>query len=157
MVSRIRLFFERYITPPSETSDTVSEHAIMVATAALLLEMMRADASVNSEEQDTILATMRTRFGLSDDETDALMTIAEEEISRATGYFEFTSLINKALTYDQKVHLIEYLWEVAFADAILDKYEEYMVRKIANLIYLAHPDFINAKLRVKQRLGKEQN
>ena len=49
--------------------------------------------------------------------------------------------------------VIEHLWEIAFADSRLDKYEEHMVRKIAGLIYVEHKDFINAKLRVKKRLG----
>lgn len=153
MVSRIKQFFERYVSSPAGETDTVSEHSLMIATAALLLEMMRADACVSAEERETVLKTIRTRFRLSEEETDALMALAEEEINRATGYFEFTSLINRGLTYDQKIHLIEYLWEVAFSDSILDKYEEYMVRKIANLIYVSHPDFINAKLRAKKRLG----
>jgi len=72
---------------------------------------------------------------------------------KATGYFEFTSLINKGFSYEQKVKVVEHLWEVAFSDASLDKYEEHMVRKIAGLIYVSHKDFIDAKLRVKKKLS----
>jgi len=82
-----------------------------------------------------------------------LLQLAEEEIWKATGYYEFTSLINKGFTYEQKVKVIEHLWEVAFADAELDKYEEHMVRKIADLIHVEHKDFIDAKLRVKKKLS----
>jgi uncharacterized tellurite resistance protein B-like protein len=81
-----------------------------------------------------------------------LLTLAEDTIWESTGYFDFTSLINKGFNQEEKIKVIEHLWEVAFADAILDKHEEYMVRRIADLIYVSHKDFISAKLRVKKRL-----
>lgn len=152
MISVIKQFFEKNIKPVSGSSDYVSEHALQVATAALLIEMMRADAEITNEEQKTITNTIRSRFSLTGEETDNLLKLAEEEIWESTGYFEFTSLINKGFSYEQKVKVIEHLWEIAFADSILDKYEEYMVRRIADLIYVSHKDFINAKLRVKRSL-----
>jgi uncharacterized tellurite resistance protein B-like protein len=94
---------------------------------------------------------MRSKFELSDKEIKALLDLAEEKVWDATGYFEFTSLMNKGFTYEQKIKVIEHLWEVAFADNLIDKHEEYMVRKIADLIYVSHKDFIDAKLRVKSR------
>jgi uncharacterized tellurite resistance protein B-like protein len=113
--------------------------------------MMRADAKMSEHEQKTIVNSIRSKFNLSKEETDTLLELAEEEIRKATGYYEFTSLINKGFTYEQKLKVIEHLWEVAFADADLDKYEEHMVRKIANLIYVSHKDFIETKLRVRNR------
>ena len=150
MVNAIRQFFEKHVKSNYGGPDKVSEHSVRIATAALLIEMMRADAKISENEQRTITNTIRSKFGLNEEETGALLKLAEEEIREATGYFEFTSMINKSFTYEQKIKLIEHLWDVAFTDAILDKHEEYMVRKIACLIHVSHKDFIEAKLRIRK-------
>jgi uncharacterized tellurite resistance protein B-like protein len=152
MINIVRQFFEKHIKPSQESPEKVSEHALQIATAALLIEMMRADAEISEDEQQTITATIKSKFKLSDQETNDLLQLAKEEIWESTGYFEFTSLINKGFTHEQKKKVIEHLWDVAYADAILDKHEEYMVRKIAGLIHVSHRDFIEAKLRAKDNL-----
>ena len=151
MVSIVKQFFDKHIKPSSNTSDRGSDHALQVATAALLLEMMRADSKISDEELKTVTELMQSKFNLTGDETGSLLKLAEDEIWKATGYYEFTSLINKGFTYEQKLKVIEHLWEVAFADTKLDKYEEHMVRKIADLIYVEHKDFINTKLKVRDK------
>lgn len=152
MISTVKQFFEKHIRASSQEPDKVSEHSLQVATAALLIELMRADTKISKHEQKTIKDTMRKKFQLTKDEISSLMELAEEKIWEATGYFEFTSLMNRGFTYDQKVRVIEHLWEVAFADRILDKHEEHMVRRVASLIHVSHKDFIEAKLRVKRKL-----
>lgn len=151
MVSVIKQFFEKYIKPSSASSDKVSEHSLQVSTAALLIEMMRADSKVSEEERRTVAKTIQLKFKLTEEETNTLLKLTEEEIWKSTGYYEFTSLINKGFTYEQKLKVIEHLWEIAFADTELDKYEEYVVRKIADLIYIEHKDFIETKLRVRKK------
>ena len=154
MVDSIRRFFEKHIKSPSENTGEVSDHALQIATSALLIEMMRADAEISEDERHTITNTIKSKFTLSEKETEELMELAEEKIWEATGYFEFTSLLNRGLSYGQKVKVIEHLWEIAYADEILDKHEEYMVRRIADLIYVSHKDFIEAKLRVRRNIVK---
>jgi uncharacterized tellurite resistance protein B-like protein len=151
MVSAIKQFFEKYIETSPDSSDKVSEHSLQLATAALLIETMRADAKVSKAERRTVTKTVQSKFKLTDEETSALIQLAEEEIWKSTGYYEFISLINKGFTYEQKLKVIEHMWEVAFADADLDKHEEHIVRKIANLIYVSHKDFIETKLRVRKK------
>ena len=153
MVAEIKKFFKKHIGPSQTGSDEVSEHSLQLATAALLIEMMRADAEITEDERRMVMKTIMTRFHLTEEESGVLLQFAEEKIQKATGYYEFTSLINKGFTYEQKVKVIENLWEIAFADKSLDKYEEHMVRKIADLIYVEHKDFIDTKLRVKKKLG----
>ena len=148
----IKQFFERYIGTSQGRSNEISEHSFQLATAALLIEMMRADAKVIEDERRMVMKTIMAKFNLSEEESIALLQFAKEEIRKATGYYEFTSLINRGFTYEEKVRVVENLWEIAFADKSLDKYEEHMVRKIADLIYVEHKDFIDAKLRVKERL-----
>jgi len=152
MVSSIKQFFDKYVKSASAASGEIPDHSLRIATAALLIEMMRADSDINEDEKVIITASMRSKFGLSDEEIKALMTLAEDKIWKANGYHEFTSLMNKGFSYEQKIKVIEHLWEVAYADNILDKHEEYMVRKIAGLIYVSHKDFIEAKLRVKKMI-----
>jgi uncharacterized tellurite resistance protein B-like protein len=153
MVTAVKKFFEQYINPSPEEPDNVSGHSLQLATAALLIEMMRADAEVSEEERGMVMKSVKEIFHLTGEESHALLRLAEERIQKATGYYEFTSLINKGFPYPQKVKVIEHLWEIAFADTRLDKYEEHMVRKIADLIYVEHKDFIDAKLRVKKKLS----
>ncbi|MBI4699010.1 MAG: TerB family tellurite resistance protein [Nitrospirae bacterium] len=132
--------------------DRLSGHSIQIATAALFIEMMQSDAEVKEAEWTAIRKALKLHFSLSKEEMNALISLAEGKIWRASGYFEFTSLMNKELTYEKKVEVIEYLWEIAFADSNVDRYEEHMVRKIAHLIHVSHEDFIGAKLRAKNKL-----
>ncbi len=151
MINTIKQFFEKNIQTPPNSSVKVSEHSLQLATAALMIEMMRADTEISDEEQRVITGTIKAKFVLSAEETETIIKLAEDEISKATGYFEFTSLINKGYSYDQKIKVVEHLWEVAFSDSVLDKYEEHMVRKIADLIHVSHKDYIEAKLRVRNK------
>jgi len=152
MVRSIKKFFDKYVQPSPDKPEGISEHSLHLATAALLVEMMCADARATDNERKAITAALQSKFSLDPEETQALLNLAEEKIRKATGYYDFTSLINKGFAYPDKVRVVEILWEVAFSDAALDKHEEHMVRKIADLIYVEHKDFIDAKLRVKKKL-----
>jgi len=152
MVNTVRNFFKKYVVSSPEDRDNVSEHSLQIATAALLVEMMRADSEIKDDERKAVTNKLQSSFGLSEEEINAMIKFAEEEIRTATGYYEFTSLINKGLSQEQKVRIIEHLWEIAFSDSSVDKHEEHMVRKIASLIHVSHKDFIDAKLRVRKRI-----
>jgi len=155
MINTIKQFFDKNIKLPNKSPEKLPEHSLHVATAALLIEMMRSDASVSEAERETITNIIRLKLALTAEEINELLKLAEEELWKSTGYYEFTSLINKGFTYEQKIMVIEHLWEVAFADAKVDKHEEHMVRKIADLLYVAHKDFINAKLRVRKKAEQQ--
>lgn len=152
MVNTVRHFFKKYVVSSPEDRDNVSEHSLQIATAALLVEMMRADSEIKEDERRAVTKKLQSSFGLSEEEINAMVKFAEEEIRKATGYYEFTSLINKGLSQEQKVRIIEHLWEIAFSDSSVDKHEEHMVRRIAGLIHVSHKGFIDAKLRVRKRI-----
>ena len=153
MIDQFRQFFDKYLSA-GEKEPTSQEHHLHLATAALLIEMTRVDDHIKPEEQAALAAGIQKTFGLSEEETAELIRLAEEESKDATCYHAFTSLINKGFSREQKVRVVEMLWEVAFADQDLDKYEEHLVRKLPDLLYVKHGDFIAAKLRVQSRLGK---
>ena len=132
---------------PEDDGDDL-EHRLQVVTAALFIEMCRADAQVVHEEMEVALAAVRATFHLHTEEARDLLRLAEGEADGAISLYEFTSHINDHFSPPEKRKLIENLWRVAYADLALDKHEEYLVRKVADLIHVPHKEFIQAKHRV---------
>lgn len=127
--------------------------AVRVATAALLIEMMRADAKVEGEEAAALYAELGQHFRLRMDQSQALIAAAEREADLATSLHGFTALLNQALTPPEKLSVLELMWRVALADRHLDKYEEHLARKVADLLHISHADFVRTKLRVQDQAG----
>lgn len=152
MIEQFKTFFENFLGSDNGSSES-PEYRLHLATAALLIEMTRVDEQIKPEEQAMLAAGIRSTFSLSEHETDELIRLAEQEAHDATCYHAFTSLINKNFSREQKIRVVEMLWEIAYADHELDMYEEHLVRKISELLYVQHGDFIAAKLRVRERLG----
>ena len=151
MLGTIKKFFEQNISV--DQVDDV-EHKLKLATAALLIEMMQQDHRVLAEEKQQIKAALMKKFSLTEEEADNLFILAEAEAHNATDYYQFTSLINQHYTQPQKIKVIEYLWVIAYADLHLDTYEEHMVRRIADLIYVSHKDFLKTKHKVQEALDE---
>ena len=150
MLQSIKRFFDqRVAAETAEPAPETREHGLRLAAAALLFEIVRADAEVKDEELTVARAAIQGTFGISREETDELMRLAEEESRGATSLYEFTQLIDKAFTPEQKKRVVELLWLVAFADAEKHAREEHLVRKIAGLLHVPHPEFIDAKIRAR--------
>ncbi len=149
MIDGIRDFFTQMIAPAASQPGVGSQHALHVAAAALLLEMMRMDSSVTDAETASVAGALQTRFGITAPEVNTLMSLAAEEAKQATDYFQFTSLINKHFSREQKIEVVENLWQVAFADGHLDAHEQHFMRKIADLLYISHADYVAAKQRAR--------
>ena len=154
MLASIKRFFEDRVAPEAaELSPETREHGLRLAAAALLFEISRADSEVKEEERTVMRAAIQGIFGLGREETEELMRLAEEESREATSLYEFTHLIDNAFTPEQKKRVVELLWLVAFADAEKDAHEEQLVRRIAGLLHVPHPDFIDAKIRARAERG----
>ncbi len=149
MLSAIKNFFEKNISPEGNGD---LEHELKLATAALLIEMMYQDDQVHEKEIDAAKKALTEKFGLTEDEYHALFALAEEEVKEAVDYHQFTSLIAREFTQAQKIKVVELLWSVAYADSHLDSMEEHMVRKIADLIYVSHKDFMKTKHKIQSTL-----
>lgn len=150
MIAGIKDFFSQFIEPGTRPTEAGEEKALQIATAALLFEMMRMDNHIADAERQSVAATLRQRFGLDAEQLQTLMDFAEQEARQASGYYQFTSLINKGFNADQKVHIIENLWHVAMSDGHLDAHETHLMRKIADLLYVGHADYVAAKQRARQ-------
>jgi uncharacterized tellurite resistance protein B-like protein len=153
MIDQFKQFYAKYLSGSPAEDKKTAEHRLQLATAALLIEMTRADGDIRPAEQEAVNRALQQAFQLSEAETGELISLAEQEAHDATCYHEFTRLINDNFSKEQKIQVVELLWEVAYADREMEMYEEHLVRKLADLLYLRHDEFIQAKLRVQQRLG----
>jgi len=151
MIERFKQFFEKHLVPPAN-DEAVGQDRLHLATAALLVEMTRADGEVKADEQAAVARAIRKAFDIDEEKTAELIHLAELEVDDATCYHQFTSLINKNFSKAQKVQVVEMLWEVAYADAEMEKYEEHLLRRLSDLLYVPHHEFIRSRLRVQARL-----
>lgn len=122
-----------------------SEERQQLALASLLVEMARADFDESQNEHNRITELLSEHFGLSSGEALGLLNRAREANDRAVCLFDFTRALHESLNEQQKLEVIRLLWQVAQADEKLDKYEDYLVRKVADLLYVSHRDVIRIK------------
>lgn len=130
----------------AERGEQPAERRFELAAAALMLEVARADFTQTEDERAVLLSLLRDTFALDKEELATLEQEAKAEVDRSICLHGFISTINETAEFDDKLRLIESLWKVAYADGDLDKYEEHLIRRIADLIYLPHDAFIRAKL-----------
>lgn len=154
MISKIKTFFQDTIlsTDAGGKADTPL-HSIQKASAALMVEVMLSDGELDKQEQESIKTLLTSTFGLSPMECDELFNLAQDEVKDSTSLYEFTGQVNLHFSADDKFELIKQMWHVALIDNVLDKYEESLIRQVADLIYLPHSQFIKAKSLVKNELG----
>lgn len=145
MIKSILDFFDQF-NNKNEPIDEV--HQLKLASASLLVEMIRMDHKIEKTEHDMVKTLIKKDFDLSEEETETLFTLAEEESQNAIDYYRFAKLINKEYDNSKKITIIENLWHIAYADGELDKYEEHYLRKVADLLHIPHKEFIKAKHRV---------
>ncbi len=152
MIASIKEFFSQFIEPGIANSNNGSS-SLQIATAALLLEMMRMDNELKEEERQAIAGTLQAQFKLDTSQIGTLMALAEQEAREANDYYQFTSLINQHCDLPQKVQIIENLWHVAMIDGHLDAHELHLMRKLADLLYIGHADYVAAKQRARDSAG----
>ncbi|OOG28590.1 hypothetical protein B1C78_01785 [Thioalkalivibrio denitrificans] len=159
MLDRIRGFFERHIAPasPDVSPPTISRtagdpaHGLHLATAALLLEVSRADFHVHDKELTAIADILQRQFDFTDEETRELLDLARAESDELLSLHPFVRLINEHFDARARARIMEDLWLVAYAKGELDKHQEYTVRKIADLLYVPHSVYIRTKLKVEEQ------
>ncbi len=147
MFKSLKSFVEEKISKDAGESKD-EKHILHLASAALLLEVSRADFDIQDEELESIAKSLSNRFNFTDDEANNLIELARTEQDSHVSIHPFIKIINDGCSPEEKKILMEDLWRVAYADNKLDKYEEYQLRKIADLIYIPHSVFIQTKLNV---------
>lgn len=154
LLTAIRDFFDRHIVDRADDSQALAEQRARLAAAALLVEVVRSDAHFSEVERRAVLDSVQRKFALKPDEARQLLELAESAAHDATDLYQFTSRINAAFAPERKARLIEELWRIAYADAVLHKYEEHLIRRIADLLHVPHSTYIAAKLRVVESARK---
>ncbi len=148
MLDSIREFFQQRVLDTSP--EQVDEHSLRVATATLMFEMAHADDQVEPREREAMAELLEDYFKLDKDTLEELVDLAADKARQAVCLQEFTRLLNEHFSQGQKFQVVEMLWRVALSDAVLDKYEEAFVRQVADLLYVPHVAFIQAKHRAME-------
>ncbi len=146
MITTIRKLLNKSAARDKSMSSVDKEELIRMAAAVLFVEVMHADHKVDKRERQIVKRALLESFSLSRQDAEELLQQAEDRVKDVTSLHEFTSLLHSRLSNEEKVMLIEQIWRIILADDDVDKYEEHLVRRIAELLYVSHRDFIRAKL-----------
>lgn len=124
-----------------------------IAAAALLVEAALSDTGIDDDERTAIKTALKRHFDLSDTETDALIALGTDHQSNAIELHRFTRTIKDAFDHEERIILIEMLWEVVLADGVLHHYEDQLLRRIAGLLYVSDRERGEARQRVQLKLA----
>ena len=154
MLKKIKEHISNLSNEPIEMADQEQKDTEIInnACAALLIETALADKVFNEEEMISMKQTLNKVYKVDEKDIEELINESKKKVSESTSLYEYTRLINDLCDYEDKIRLISNLWSIAFADQHLDKYEEYLIRKISDLLHVSHKDFIQQKLLVKETL-----
>ena len=145
MIDKIKSFFSKNVLEPE--AETTSPDQL--ATAALLIEVMVIDGDLDDQEMRAIAGTLSNMLDLSKEQIDQLIELSKEEVAEATSLYQFTKEINEHFDIEKKLSLMTAMWRVAFADGHLDKYEENIIRRVADLLHIRHSEYIRCKANAK--------
>jgi uncharacterized tellurite resistance protein B-like protein len=137
----------RYLPGGAGNAATATEPGTNLAVAALLVEVLRADYHADLAERQQVMVSVSALLGLDGEQTRALVEEAERQVDQSHDLYQFTSQINQAYSEAEKIRLLEALWRVADADVTVHKYEEHLIRRVADLLHVPHSAFIASKLR----------
>lgn len=152
LLAEMRAFFEQHLQaatdggPPDERGDTEA----VLAAAALAIEMCRADFEITDEERRAVVRAVQGSLGVPEERTRQMISLAEQQVRLGTRLHEFAHLVDERFTLEQKRRVVELLWRVAYADAELKAHEEYLVRKVSELIHVSREDLDAARYRARE-------
>ena len=145
MIERLKQFF----TPTEQEPAKPDAHQLTVAATALMVQLSRVDNNEDEAELSTIVDCAVASQEVTREEAEEILQDALSQADDATSLYEFTGLINEHLAQEQKQALLESIWRVAFADGRIDKYEEHLIRRMADLLHLNHREYIQARIRAE--------
>ena len=150
MLKTLKDLFDSLLPPAPGADEHDAEHALRIATAVMLVEVMRADAHIRPEERAAVHAALRDKFALSDDEAARLAELAESTARGATDLYAFTSRINERFDMPQKIRMIEHMWRIAYADGHLGEHERHVLWRVADLLHVPKGAYVHARLRAQR-------
>ena len=151
MIDVVKKFFSKRSETVSQDPSRESGHDVRIATCALFLEMAKIDGEFSDSEQESIIAILKKDYDLSEECAGELLDAANAELKNSIDLWQFTNRINENYSIEEKMNIVEMVWKIAYADGFLDKHEDYLVHKLANLLRLTHKQLIDVKLKIIQR------
>jgi len=124
-------------------------HDLALAATALMVQLSRVDSHEDEQELETILRCAGSTLGVSPDEARELLEDARAQAEDAVSLYEFTGLLNDSLDQQGKLEILEDIWRVAYADGRIDKYEEHLIRRMADLLHLNHREYMQCRHRAE--------
>jgi uncharacterized tellurite resistance protein B-like protein len=146
------VFKKIFDAPKKQESAQERVEKLEVATSVILLEAATADSHFSEEEQQKIIEILKSRFHMNEESVKELIEKSEHEREESTDLWYFTNILNENLSTEEKYNLMEQVWEVIYSDGTLDKFENYVARKLLNMLNLDHSKFIELKMKVKGEL-----
>jgi uncharacterized tellurite resistance protein B-like protein len=151
MLKTLMDLFNGMQPPAADAAD--AEHTLQLATAVMLVEVMRADTTFEASERAAVLAALRSKFALTADEAQRLAELAVTTAHQATDLYAFTSRINESFEMPAKLRMIELMWAVAYADGHLSAHERHVMWRIADLLHVPQGAYHHARLRAQEKAG----
>lgn len=148
MIGSIKKLFIRNNDNITDTGPRQDDHDIQLATCALFLEMARIDETFTRQEEKMVLDVLKKKFGLSGEHADAMLEAADKELENSLDYWQFAKLINETYSVEEKIKVIETLWQIVFVDGKMNEHEHYFMNKMKNLLRLSQRQLIDAKLKI---------
>ena len=141
LIAKLKTLFRQAEDAQAQPNNRTLE----LTCAALMFEVARADFAIEATELDTVNALLTEQFGLTPEELVSVTEQAAQQADAATCLYEFTRTLNELASAEEKRALLAMMWRVAMADDVLSRYEEHLIRKVADLLYVPHSDFMAAK------------
>lgn len=148
-------FLKSLLSENNATQPATQDEA-HIATAALLIEAALSDDDYQDVERDAIVNVLVRHYKISEGDARSLVQEAEKAQAASEQLFYFTRTVKDSFPIETRVQMIEMLWEVAYADGALSKFEANLVRRVAGLIYVSDRDRGDARKRVVARLGIDE-
>ncbi len=155
MIARLK---QLLLATPSGGAETPSNrHRMAVAATALMVQLARIDQNQDARELSTIVDCAIKALKITREEAEEILQDALAHADSATSLYEFTGILNDHLDQGHKLVLLESIWRVAYADGRIDQYEEQLIRRIADLLYLHHSEYTLARHRAEQAHQAERS
>ena len=153
MINRIKTLLAGEGARKASVSETQAENEVQLAAAALLVEAAWQDETFDGAERARVLDLVRARFDLTAEEAGTLLTAAEKSVEDSTQILTFTRTIKDRFTPEERIEMVEMLWQVVYADGVLHDHEAALMRQIGGLVYVSDRDRGVARKRALARLA----
>lgn len=155
MIERLKTVMQK-LAQTGQQGSALSENDIRMAAVALLVEVMMADHVIEDGEKQQLLKSTMSLLHLTREESEELIDHAVTRHKELVSLYDLTSVINQQFDQAGKLELIAHMWRVAYSDQQWDKYEEHIIRKVADLLYISHQDFVHARVAAQEMMSQSE-